>query len=184
MKRCSPEKAVDEIILNPKSLQKSRLNLRHSSQVIWGHNVFAFLICSGLCTRSSRMKYPSDSLLWIFCSPASKQKAVIQSELLQSASAENQYLIKARSKDKDKKKKRKKKYLLPEAFLYLFFFFIYKQYCLFMPVSFFLPSHWYPPSLIYPVCAVKCTDTLPVRPDSGRSFDLKMTSLLGLTNVI
>lgn len=108
MKRYSPEKGMDEIILNPKSLQNSHLNLRHSSQVIsvgGGHNVFAFLICSGLCTRSSRMNYPSDSLLWIFCSLASKQK-VIQSELLQSASAENQYLIKARSKDKVKKKKK------------------------------------------------------------------------------
>lgn len=110
------ETCVDEIILNPKSLWISCLILMHSSQVIAvvREQCFAFLFGSVLCALSSRMNYPSDSSLWIFCLLASKQK-FLNRVLLQSTSAANQYLITIH------KVINQLPSYSPEAFLYFYF---------------------------------------------------------------
>ena len=133
-----PKICEDEIILNPKSLQISRLILTYSSQVIAAGGVggvFAFHLGSGLSAWRSRMNHPSDSSMWIFCSVASKQK------LWRGSSAENWYLIKARTR----RSQTSRPFFFQSFSSSFFIFFLSKQLCLFMLLS-FQPSHWYPRS--------------------------------------
>lgn len=122
-----PEICMDEIKLNPKSLQISCLILTHSSQVIavgggtmylhsfsvqvLAHEAQEWTIQVIPCCGSFVHLHQSRNSLRV-CS-------------LQSASAENQYLI-------------------PSFFSWSFSLSLHKQHCLFMLVSFQI-SHWYPP---------------------------------------
>lgn len=113
-----PEICMDEIMLNPKSLQISCLILTYSSQgncSRWGgQRVCVPLWFRSLCMKI-KMNHPSDSSLWIFCSLASKQK-LLKSVLLRCASADNQYLIKAKS---TRSQTNLLPFFFPGAFLYL-----------------------------------------------------------------
>jgi len=180
---------MDEIILNPKSLQTSTLNLTLSSQVI--------SVGGGtMCLHSSFVQvFAQEAQEWTiqvilrcgsFVHLHQSRNPLRVSSFRVHHLKTNIWLKENPQGQKKRKKKPLKKtasVLFSWRISWSFFFFFYKQYCLFMLLS-FQPSHWYPPSLIYPLCTVKYTDTLPVRVDSGRNFDLKMTSLLGLTNVI
>ena len=157
---------MDEIILYPKksaNMQHNPYTLIASNYSRWGNNALAFLFGSGLCAWSSRMNYPSDSSLWIFCSQSSKQK-ILMSDLSQSTAAENQQWLKQNTQGQK----------TTSSFI---------QAILSVHAPIFSISSWMPP-LIYSQRTVKCSDTLPVRLSCGCNVDLNMTSLLGLTSVI
>lgn len=125
MKRCSPEKCMDEIIRNPKSLQVSRLNLTHSSQVISvGGWVGGQCVCIPHLFRSLRKKLKNELSKWFFAVALlfTCIKAETHSELLRVHQLKTNIWLKQGPKTRSKKERMKeKKHPLPEAFLYLFY---------------------------------------------------------------